>query len=258
MKESCMVQYGSELGVSSLVLFGISWKLLLGAGTYFITKIKSCINFGEHLETLEHGVNLLLVKASDMKRDVENQELSGRKKRLQQVESWLNEVEQLEEEFHQLKEAARRGEQNIGVLEKMDGRVGELLEKSRHFGELVFDAYESEECPMQVQPVQEETSKQNIEVIWTWLQDENASSIGIYGFSIKGLQDDLAKIMKLDLSAEDDEHRRADRLNRAFRQMKNIVIILDDVWDRLSSEELGYPLCEEGCRLILTSRSSEV
>ncbi|KAF3648543.1 hypothetical protein FXO38_18115 [Capsicum annuum] len=173
----------------------------------------------------------------------------------------------------------------------MDGRVGELLEKSRHFGELVFDAYESEECPMQVQPVQEETSKQNIEVIWTWLQDENASSIRIYGmggvgkttlakytynllledsryqvhwltvsqgFSIKGLQDDLAKIMKLDLSDEDDEHRRADRLNRAFRQMKNIVIILDDVWDRLSSEELGYPLCEEGCRLILTSRSSEV
>ncbi|KAM3321193.1 hypothetical protein P3S67_008395 [Capsicum chacoense] len=63
----------------------------------------------------------------------------------------------------------------------MDGRVGELLEQSRHFGELVFDVYESEECPMQVQPVWEEKSKQNLEVVWTWLQDENVSSIGIYG-----------------------------------------------------------------------------
>ncbi|KAM3198775.1 hypothetical protein P3L10_034489 [Capsicum annuum] len=212
--------------------------------------------------------------------------------RKQEVESWLNEVEQLEKDLHELKEAATRGEQNIGVLEKMDGRVGELLEQNIHFGELVCDVYESEECPMQVQPVHEEKSKQNLEVIWTWLQDENVSSIGIYGmggvgkttlakhiynrllenslyqvhwvtvsqgFSIKGLQDDLAKIVKLNLSDVEDEDRRADRLNRAFRQMKNIVIILDDVWYPRSHslEKLGYPLGVEGCTLILTSRSPE-
>ncbi|PHT60862.1 hypothetical protein T459_35287 [Capsicum annuum] len=141
----------------------------------------------------------------------------------------------------------------------MDGRVGELLEQNIHFGELVCDVYESEECPMQVQPVHEEKSKQNLEVIWTWLQDENVSSIGIYGFSIKGLQDDIAKIVKPNLSDVEDEDRRADRLNRAFRQMKNIVIILDDVWYPRSHslEKLGYPLGVEGCTLILTSRSPE-
>ncbi|PHT52176.1 hypothetical protein CQW23_06638 [Capsicum baccatum] len=110
-------------------------------------------------------------RADDMKTRVENQERSGRKKRKQEVESWLNEVEQLKEEFHQLKEEATRGKKNIGDLEKMDERVGELLEQSRDFGELVCDVYESE-CPMQVQPVQEEKSKQNLDLtclaaLWT-------------------------------------------------------------------------------------------
>ncbi|PHT24792.1 hypothetical protein CQW23_35539 [Capsicum baccatum] len=123
--------------------------LIEKAGTYFIRKIKSCINFGKNLKTLERNVKRLSDRADNMKTRVENQERSGRKKRKQEVESWLNEVEQLKEEFHQLKEEATRGKKNIGVLEKMDGRVGELLEQSRDFGELVYDVYESEECPVQ-------------------------------------------------------------------------------------------------------------
>ncbi|KAM3198771.1 hypothetical protein P3L10_034485 [Capsicum annuum] len=172
-----------------------------------------------------------------MKTEIENQERSGRKKRKEQVESWLNEVEQLKEEFRLLKEEATRGKKNIGALKEMNERVAEL-EQRGDFGELVCDVYESEECPM---------------------QDENVSSIGIYGFSIKGLQDDIAKIVKPNLSDVEDEDRRADRLNRAFRQMKNIVIILDDVWYPRSHslEKLGYPLGVEGCTLILTSRSPE-
>ncbi|PHT52192.1 hypothetical protein CQW23_06654 [Capsicum baccatum] len=260
-------------------------------GRILIKKITSCITFGEDLKTLERNVKRLSDKAVDMRTEIENQEQSGRKKRKQQVESWLNEVEQLEEEFRLLKEEATTGKKNIGALKELNGRVAEL-EQRGDFGELVCDVYESEECPMQVEPVQEETSKQNIEVIWMWLQDENVSSIGIYGmggvgkttlakhtynrlrkdshyqvhwvtvsqgFSIKGLQDYLAKIVKLNLSHVKDEDGRADQLNWAFRKMKNIiVIILDDVWERLSLKKLGNPLGVKGCKLILTTRSYEV
>ncbi|MCD9645934.1 hypothetical protein HAX54_035354 [Datura stramonium] len=62
----------------------------------------------------------------------------------------------------------------------MNGGVGELLKQSRHFGTLVHDMNESEECLLLALQIHEETSKQNLEVIWTWLQDDNISSIGIY------------------------------------------------------------------------------
>ncbi|XP_060210985.1 probable disease resistance protein At1g61300 [Lycium barbarum] len=50
----------------------------------------------------------------------------------------------------------------------------------------------------------------------------------------------------------------AAKLSRTFKTSKNIVIILDDVRDRLCLEKLGDPLVVEGCRLILTTRSYEV
>ncbi|PHT52170.1 hypothetical protein CQW23_06632 [Capsicum baccatum] len=261
-----------------------------------VAELEQRSNFGElvyereDLETVERNVKQLSDKAVDMRTEIENQERSGRKKRKQQVESWLNEVEQLEKNLRELKEEATRGKEDRGALKKLNGTVAEL-EQRGDFGDLMCDVYESEECPMQVQPVQAETSNQNLEVIWTWLQDENVSSIGIYGmggvgkttlakhihnrlvndhryqvrwltvsqgFSIKGLQDELAKFVNLDLSNEEDEHRRSAKLNRAFQKTNKMVIILDDVWDRLSLEKLGDPLGVEGYKLILTTRSYEV
>lgn len=86
------------------------------------------------------------------------------------------------------------------------------------------------------------------------------NSLGLVsqGFSIKILQDDLPKIVNLDLSDAVDKQRRAPILNRAFKKRNNIFIILDEVWDPLCLEELGDPLDVEGCRLILTLRSYEV
>ncbi|XP_060209963.1 probable disease resistance protein At1g61190 [Lycium barbarum] len=256
-----------------------------------VNKFKSIHDFNENLETLERNVKLLSDRAFDVKTNVENRERSGKKKRKREVGSWFDEVKKVEKRLHALKEEVARGKKNGGALEKMNGRVGELLEQSKHFGTLVHDMYEPEECLLLAPQVHEEKSKQNLEVIWTWLHVENVSSIGIYGmggvgkttlakhihnrlvnevryhvrwvtvsqgFSIKRLQDDLAKIVNLDLSDEVDEQIRAAKLYRAFKEWKNIVIILDDVWNRLCLEKLGNPLGVEGCRLILTTRSREV
>ncbi|XP_060209988.1 probable disease resistance protein At1g61190 [Lycium barbarum] len=253
--------------------------------------LKSRSDFNENLETLERNVKLLSDRAFDVKTDVENRERSGKKKRKREVGSWFDEVMKVEEGLRALKEEVTRGKKNVGALEKMNERVGELLKQSKHFETLVHDMYESEECLLLAPQVHEEKSKQYLEVIWTWLHVENVSSVGIYGmggvgkttlakhihnrlvnevryhvrwvtvsqgFSIKRLQDDLAKIVNLDLSDEVDEQIRAAKLYRAFKEWKNIVIILDDVWNRLCLEKLGNPLGVEGGRLILTTRSREV
>ncbi|KAF3616247.1 hypothetical protein FXO38_34656 [Capsicum annuum] len=194
----------------------------------------------------------------------ENQERSGRKKWKQQVESWLNEVEHLEKDLGELKQEATRGNKNRDKAVDMKTDV-ENQERSGR--------------------------KKRRRQVESWLnKDENVSSISIYGMGgvgkttlakhiynhlreessyqvhwatvslgliIKRLQDDLAKIEKMDLSDVEDEHRRVDQLNWTFKKMKNIVIILDDICECLSLEKLGYPLGVEDCRLILTSRSSE-
>ncbi|MCD7451347.1 hypothetical protein HAX54_011131 [Datura stramonium] len=146
-----------------------------------IKKFKGIKDFNENLETLERNVKQLSDKALDIKTEVENRELTGRKKRKREVDSWLDDVMEVEEELHATKEKATRRKKNPGALEKMNGRVAELLEQSKHFKTLVHDMYECEECLLLAPQVHEKKSKQNIETIWMWLQDDRISSIGIYG-----------------------------------------------------------------------------
>ncbi|XP_059288574.1 disease resistance protein UNI-like isoform X2 [Lycium ferocissimum] len=240
-----------------------------------VKDVRSVIDFDENLETLERNIKQLSDKVVDVKTEVENREQYGKKKRKREIDSWLDDVMKVEEELSALKEEVTRGEINPGALEKLNGRAGELLEQSKHFGMLVHDMYEREECLLLVPQVHEKISEQNIEDIWSWSHN-NVSSIGIHGkegvgkttlakhihnrllketqyqvcwvtvspgFSIKRLQDDLAKHVNLDLSDEVDEQRRAAKLSRTFKTSKNI---------------LGDPLVVEGCRLILTTRSYEV
>ncbi|MCD9645933.1 hypothetical protein HAX54_035353 [Datura stramonium] len=87
-------------------------------------------------------------------------------------------------------------------------------------------------------------------------------------FSIKRLQGDLAKIMNLDLENDEDEHRRAAKLNRAFRERKNMLqywmmswfvlawrswtdcqeilkveeLNTDDAWELFRKNSLGYEI----------------
>ncbi|KAJ8528022.1 hypothetical protein K7X08_015473 [Anisodus acutangulus] len=104
-----------------------------------VKNFKSISDFDENLETLERNVKLLSDRAFDVKTDVENRERSGKKKRKREVGSWFDEVMKVEEGLHAFKEEVTRGKKNGGSLEKMNGRVGELLEQSKHFGMLVHD-----------------------------------------------------------------------------------------------------------------------
>ncbi|XXG59690.1 hypothetical protein AAC387_Pa04g1729 [Persea americana] len=127
--------------------------------------------------------------------------------------------------------------------------------------------------------------------IWDCLMDEEIVSIGIYGmggvgkttimknvnnclrdakrfnivikvnvskhFNLKKLQSDIAEQVGLDLPESHDEESRSTQLYRALLQQKNFLLILDDMWDRFSLEDVGIPkpTVDNGCKVVAVSRS---
>ncbi|MBA0747022.1 hypothetical protein Gogos_009490 [Gossypium gossypioides] len=81
-------------------------------------------------------------------------------------------------------------------------------------------------------------------------------------FNVMKLQDDIASALKLkgDLGNERDKVRRAAILLELLKKVGKHVLILDDVWDKVSLEEVGIPepSSSNGCKLVLTTRSEQV
>ncbi|OIS97751.1 disease resistance protein [Nicotiana attenuata] len=63
--------------------------------------------------------------------------------------------------------------------------------------------------------------------------------------------------LKLD---ERSEMMRANKLKARLKMKNKILLVLDDVWQKLDLEKIGIPLGKEheGCKVIVTSRSHEV
>ncbi|XP_028777880.1 probable disease resistance protein At4g27220 [Neltuma alba] len=93
-----------------------------------------------------------------------------------------------------------------------------------------------------------EEANGDIKVIWLTV----SQNIDIYK-----LQKVIAKSIKLDISDE-PRKRIARKLFQTFKEMKNCVIILDDVWDHFSLKDVGFPMSDNRIKLILTTRIGEV
>ncbi|GKV46896.1 hypothetical protein SLEP1_g53855 [Rubroshorea leprosula] len=73
------------------------------------------------------------------------------------------------------------------------------------------------------------------------------------------LQDDIARAMGKNPSDWGDELNRASRLMKAMKKVK-YALILDDVWDKFTLHSIGIPepTMENGCKIVITSRSIDV
>ncbi|GAB4829794.1 hypothetical protein Ancab_040659 [Ancistrocladus abbreviatus] len=80
-----------------------------------------------------------------------------------------------------------------------------------------------------------------------------------HGITVFYLQKKIAGAMHLDyLLKVEDQRQRAAMLSTTLKGKENSVLILDDVWEPFAVEDVGIPVGENGCKLILTSRSFEV
>ncbi|XP_028766517.1 probable disease resistance protein At1g15890 [Neltuma alba] len=71
------------------------------------------------------------------------------------------------------------------------------------------------------------------------------------------VQQDIAVKLGLNFNETDDQKARASKLLETFNRRKTFALILDDVWEPFSIEEVGIPVLttENGCKLVIITRS---
>ncbi|KAF7808367.1 putative disease resistance protein [Senna tora] len=84
----------------------------------------------------------------------------------------------------------------------------------------------------------------------------------------KGIQSQIADIVGMKLEAE-SLRARVSHLNQRLKKEKNLLLVLDDVWERLDLDEVGIPFDDNPkktsaipdenlkCKILLTSRNEE-
>ncbi|GMI79463.1 hypothetical protein like AT4G27190 [Hibiscus trionum] len=132
-----------------------------------------------------------------------------------------------------------------------------------------------------------------IEEIWQCLMDDEVSKIGVWGMggvgktsimklinnqlleetekfdiviwitvskemSIAKLQKDIASKIGVEFCGDEDETTRAGMLFETLLRKSRFVMILDDLWEKVSLERIGIPEPSVGSKLVLTTRSSDV
>ncbi|GMN65220.1 hypothetical protein TIFTF001_034284 [Ficus carica] len=181
----------------------------------------------------------------------------------------------------------------VKCIEELTGEVMELLEQGRFCKGLILDINETRGNALLTTALVGRVFNENIDKIRTCLMKSEVLSLGVFGmggvgkttlvthihnqllkeastfgnvywvtvskdFSIRKLQNDIAKAVPIDISNEDDEKKRASSLAQALMRRNKCVLILDDVWNHFLLEKVGIPVKANGCKLILTSRSLDV
>ncbi|XP_058096639.1 probable disease resistance protein At4g27220 isoform X2 [Magnolia sinica] len=173
--------------------------------------------------------------------------------------------------------------------------VVELQEKGRLFGDLFVDSpLDSGKTLPTTALVGKTTPKKTREAIWECLMEDQVRIIGVYGMggvgkttimkhiynqliedsafdsviwvtvskdsNLEQLQKGVAKSLDLEFSDNADEMRRSRELFAALKRRKRFILILDDMWVAFPLEGVGIPKpdIENGCKLVLTTRSLEI
>ncbi|GMI79464.1 RPS5-like 1 [Hibiscus trionum] len=172
--------------------------------------------------------------------------------------------------------------------------VEELITQQGKFhGGLVVDNLQWIGQVLTTSSLSGEAVKACIEKIWQCLMDDEVSKIGVWGMagvgktsivklinnqlleergkfdiviwitvskemSIAKLQKDIASKIGVEFCGDEDETTRAGMLFETLLRKSRFVMILDDLWEKVSLERIGIPEPSVGSKLVLTTRSSDV
>ncbi|KAE8674460.1 Detected protein of confused Function [Hibiscus syriacus] len=208
------------------------------------------------------------------------------------VERVNGEVQDLEERIGE-SNAFTRGFHREDVSKSIK-EVEELInQQGRFHGGLVVDNPQWIGQVLSTTNLSGEAVKACVEKIWQCLMDDGVQKIGVWGLggvgktsimkvinnqllketgkfdtviwitvsyetSIAKLQTDIASKIGEEFSGDEDETTRAGKLFENLSQNGRFVMILDDLWAKVSLERIGIPEPSNGAKLVLTTRKDDV
>ncbi|KAG4122903.1 hypothetical protein ERO13_D11G296704v2 [Gossypium hirsutum] len=225
-------------------------------------------------------------------------ELQPTKKLKKGVQIWLENVERINGEIQSLdgrigeSSALTRGFHAKDVLMRMK-EVEEHIQQGKFCEGLVVDNPRRIGQVLSTSTLSGEATKLCIEEIWQCLMNDEVRKIGVWGMgvgktsimkhinnrllkethkfdvviwitvskemSLAKLQKDLASKLDVKFSGNECETTRAGMLFETLSfKFSRFVIILDDVWEKVSFEQVGIPESSNGSKLVLTTRSLDV
>ncbi|CAA2950215.1 probable disease resistance At4g27220 [Olea europaea subsp. europaea] len=265
-----------------------------------VNAVSDYYNLERKMQNLKRKLELLNCHEADMVARLREEERNPGKRRKSVVQYWLSEVVSKQKEFESLEAEVNQNSRISRVTlakhaDKMIEEVKELIDQSAFSEGVVLDVSETITEKFLTAEWKGQGFKENFQGVWTYLLGNEVSSIGIYGMggvgkttlaqciynelknenlfcgnifwftisqdlNIHKLQNDIGKALNLDLSDEDDEHKRAAKLGCALERRKTFVLMLDDVWNYFPLQKIGISPspAKYGFKTIVISRSLEV
>ena len=248
----------------------------------------------EEIDSLKRKFQNLECKKEDIEDELILVEMSSMKKPRKEVINWMTNVENAKIHIQQLEQEASSGSglfKRLQLERRVDNfttEVKELNDQSTFLKGLTLDG--NTKIALLTKRLVGEMFQRNQKMILDRLINGEDSIIGVYGmggvgkttllkhihnqlqvccinvswvtvsqeFSTHKLQHDIAKTVDLNISKVDDEMQRAAQLAYALKKRKDFILILDDIWEHICVKKVGIPIGENGCKLVLTTRSLTV
>ncbi|GKU91051.1 hypothetical protein SLEP1_g4976 [Rubroshorea leprosula] len=249
----------------------------------------------EDLNELESEWQVLKRRKTDVNSRIQVEVHSGQVVK-EEVKGWLEDVRKMEQDIQDVKERAitvpyyKRASLDEDVHKKIE-EVKRIQERGNFKGGLGIERAPA--CGIEIPTENLEGEISTKDEIWEHLMGNKVGMIGVCGIGGVGkttimkhvnndlltgsrfqkviwvtvsyplnvfeLQKKIAGKMKETLPEDEEVMMRAAALMEIMRRVR-FVLILDDVWERFTLSDVGIPepTVQNGCKVIITSRSTDV